>query len=129
MQPRTKRRAAALGLAVAAIGACSPHTLVEATQGFASAREPLPSALGTDGDRGPYGAGRTTLDGSTRGGLDAVRVEVTYPSDGAGRPDRSRAPYPLVVFVQGGLVPVARYRWLTEHFATRGYVVAAPSLG
>jgi predicted dienelactone hydrolase len=56
-------------------------------------------------------------------GLD---VDVIYPSDSQGAVDRSGAPYPVIVFVQGGLVTVQRYQWLTAHLASRGYVVLAP---
>lgn len=57
-------------------------------------------------------------------GTDVVKVRVIFPSDSNGRPHRG--PFPAVVFVQGGLVPTARYVWLGQALAQRGYVVAMP---
>lgn len=111
-------------VALMALCACGPA--VEAPSIGGPVVAPDPARDGSNGGDGPYGVGRATIYAGARG-TDAVSVEVTYPSDATGAPDRSRAPYPLVVFVQGGLVPVARYRWIAEHVASRGYVVAAPS--
>lgn len=82
-----------------------------------------PGRDGADGADGPFGAittGRTYQARVT----DAVRVEVVLPGDEAGAPAVLAAP--TVVFVQGGLVDVDRYRWLYTHLASRGYAVVAP---
>ncbi len=88
---------------------------------------PQSTASGTDGTDGPLGAARVTLHANVR--VDqALDIEVTYPSNAGGELVRaSRAPWPAVVFVQGGLVSASRYRWIASHLATRGYVVAVPT--
>ncbi|MEI8254268.1 MAG: alpha/beta hydrolase [Deltaproteobacteria bacterium] len=87
---------------------------------------PQSTASGTEGTDGPLGAARVTLHASVR--VDqALDVEVTYPANANGTLNRGTTPWPVVVFVQGGLVPFARYRWIANHFATRGYVVAMPT--
>lgn len=57
---------------------------------------------------------------------ERVQYEVTFPSDGEGRLARG-GPFGAVVLVSGGLVTPARYRWLSDHLATRGYVVVSPA--
>lgn len=78
-------------------------------------------ALGTDG---PDGAALLNLRYDARV-VDAVDVEWVYPSDETAAPVRADAP--TVVFVQGGLVTVDRYRWLAIHLASRGYNVLSPT--
>lgn len=83
--------------------------------------EPDPGWTGQPGERGPYGVELTSLrlsDGLTLG----VDTEVALPF----RSDGPAGPLPAVVAVQGGFVPVERYRWLAVHLASRGYVVLAP---
>lgn len=48
---------------------------------------------------------------------EAITVEATYPESGRG---------PVVLWVSGGLVPTARYQWLADHLASRGYTVIVP---
>jgi pimeloyl-ACP methyl ester carboxylesterase len=55
---------------------------------------------------------------------DTVDVEISIPLDADGEP--ADGAFPAVVFVHGGLVDVERYRWLTTHIASRGFVVLAP---
>lgn len=55
---------------------------------------------------------------------DAVEALVTTPL-GVDL-ERAQGPFPLVVFVHGGLVPAERYLWLMEHISSRGFVVVAP---
>jgi len=75
------------------------------------------------GERGPFGVLR--LERRVRVRVDATeQVEVLVPIDQAGEP-LTRAP--AVVFIHGGLVGADRYRWLTEHIASRGFVVVAPA--
>ncbi|MCL6091606.1 MAG: hypothetical protein M1435_01440 [Actinobacteria bacterium] len=57
-------------------------------------------------------------------------TEVWYPATKkAGKlvPERSSAPYPLVVFSQGFDEAVSAYSALIEHWAAAGFVVAAPT--
>ncbi|MGC8627390.1 MAG: alpha/beta hydrolase family protein [Acidimicrobiales bacterium] len=57
-------------------------------------------------------------------------TRVWYPAyRSAGRlvPDRSDAPYPLVVFSQGYDIPVSAYEGLLVDLASAGFVVAAPT--
>ncbi len=55
---------------------------------------------------------------------DLVPVEVTFPAEADGRPKAGR--FPTLVYVQGGGVPVAQYRWLAQALAERGITVAMP---
>lgn len=82
-----------------------------------------PGRGGTAGADGPYGAIAVERTYQARV-TDGVRVEVVLPADEASAPAVLGAP--TVVFVQGGLVDVDRYRWLYTHFASRGYAVLAP---
>jgi dienelactone hydrolase len=56
---------------------------------------------------------------------DLVPTRVIFPADDDGLP-RKGAPFPALVFVQGGAVDASRYDWLAERLARRGYVVALP---
>jgi predicted dienelactone hydrolase len=80
---------------------------------------------GDDGDDGPFGVAHVTLTAQSRV-TDPLEIDVEYPALADGRLDRARAPYPAVVFVQGGLVEAARYGWMARHLASRGYVVLRP---
>lgn len=84
---------------------------------------PDPGRGGADGADGPYGAISCERTYQARV-TDAVRVEFVLPGDEGGGPTVPAAP--TVVFVQGGLVDVDRYRWLYAHLASRGYAVVAP---
>lgn len=57
---------------------------------------------------------------------DLVRVQVLFPADDSGRPAVAGTAGPGVVFIQGGAVPVARYRWQAEVLARAGFTVAMP---
>jgi predicted dienelactone hydrolase len=85
------------------------------------------------------GAGRTVAPGAGRTvaaarfevrarHTDVVEVEVLFPSDAAGRPERPPGGpgLPALLFVQGGGVSVEGYRWLAEEVARAGWVVALP---
>ncbi len=87
---------------------------------------PSPAATGADGESGPHGVSRVTVHANVRVD-EAMDIEVTYPSVAGGSLDPRGAPYPAVVFVQGGLVGAERYRWIANHIASRGYVVMMPS--
>ncbi|GDX82827.1 hypothetical protein LBMAG42_46380 [Deltaproteobacteria bacterium] len=84
---------------------------------------PDPGRDGADGADGPYGAISSERTYQARV-TDAVRVEFVLPGDDGGAPTVPAAP--TVVFVQGGLVDVDRYRWLYTHVASRGFAVVAP---
>jgi predicted dienelactone hydrolase len=103
-----------------ALGACTP------TGPGTPAIPPSSARAGTDGADGPFGAARVWLLTQARV-TERVWLEVHFPADASGNLARDRAPYPTVVLVQGGLVAVERYRWLAQHFATRGYVVVSPA--
>lgn len=86
----------------------------------------LLEASGRDGllgDRGPFGAALWPRVFRVRA-EDPLAVDVVVPTlaDGVA----SEGPFPPVVFIQGGLVDVARYHWLLAHIASRGFVVFAP---
>ncbi len=94
-----------------------------ATPSFVVLLDPDPARDGLNGADGPYGAIATSRRYQARV-TDAIRAEIVLPSDETDSPAISAAP--TVVFVQGGLVDVDRYRWLYTHFASRGYAVIAP---
>jgi alpha-beta hydrolase superfamily lysophospholipase len=110
-----RRFALAFALAAAACGPATPSLSVS----------PSSSRDGLDGADGPFGAARVSLVTQARVS-ERVEYEVTFPSDAAGKLARG-APFGAVVLVSGGLVAPARYRWLSDHLATRGYVVISPS--
>jgi len=83
------------------------------------------TVLLSPGEDGPFGAAWVETRATARV-TEAIRVEVTFPADADGWPDAAALPAPVVVLVQGGLVSVARYRWLAAHAASEGYVVVAP---
>lgn len=60
----------------------------------------------------------------TSGWISCSTWEVTYQANVDGTLDHGAAPWPVVVFVQGGLVAAGCYRWIVDDLATRGYVVA-----
>jgi dienelactone hydrolase len=80
---------------------------------------------GVDGTDGPFGAAWVTLTGQARV-TERIPVQVVFPARADGTLDPSQAPYPVVVFLQGGGVARDRYHWLALHLATRGYVVLLP---
>lgn len=75
------------------------------------------------GQAGPWGVG--LYERTFRVRVDApLEALITAPLDLSG--ERAQGPFPLVVFVHGGLVPAERYLWLMEHISSRGFVVVAP---
>jgi dienelactone hydrolase len=101
-------------LALAAGCAAAPELLVA----------PDAARDGLDGTDGPHGAAALARVYPARI-TDTVATTVVVPADadGAVLP----GPWPVAVFVHGGLVPPARYQWIALHLATRGVVVALPS--
>ncbi|MFH1808225.1 MAG: alpha/beta hydrolase [Pseudomonadota bacterium] len=84
--------------------------------------EPDALAPAAYGDRGPYGV--RLVQRVLRGRVDQpITTHVFMPELEAAM---SPGPFPPVLQVQGGLVDVARYRWLAVHLASRGSVVLAP---
>jgi len=81
---------------------------------------------GKDGQPGPYGVGLASWFLQSRVS-EGIYTDVLFPATQEGTLDRTKAPYPCILFVHGGLVPAKRYRWLAKHFASRGYVVLMPS--
>lgn len=86
---------------------------------------PDPERDGAEGTEGPQGAAWVTLTGQARI-TERIPVQVVFPARADGTLDATRAPYPPVVFLQGGGVARERYHWLARHLATRGYVVLLP---
>lgn len=100
-----------------ALLACQPDgpytTLIEAD----------PSRDGRDGTHGPYGAALQQLRVQARV-VESVDVGVIVPADEGGA--ALDGDFPVMVFIQGGLVAPERYHWLPAHAATRGYVSVVP---
>jgi dienelactone hydrolase len=86
---------------------------------------PDPKREGTLGTDGRRGAAWVTLTGQARV-TERIPVQVVFPALADGTLDATGAPYPTVVFLQGGSVARKRYHWLALHLATRGYVVLLP---
>lgn len=76
------------------------------------------------GERGAYGVARLARVVRARVD-DVVEVDVLAPADASG--ELLEGPFPVVVFIHGGLVGQRRYEWLTRHIASRGFVVVAPA--
>jgi len=88
---------------------------------------------------GSYAVGITTLSITEPGGAGgttdrSLPTAVFYPGqesatgEAAGvQPDRSHAPYPLIVFSQGYDLSVQAYSTLLSDWASAGFVVAAPT--
>ncbi len=112
----TLRIASLLALTLCAGSACTPS----------GPGEPLltadPARTGTDGTDGPNGAATVRLVTQARV-TERVNVSVVFPADSQGNLVRPATPYPIVLFIHGGLVPFEQYSWLSKHFASRGYVV------
>lgn len=75
---------------------------------------------------GPFAVGQVADLEAARALRPDVAVELFYPSREDGTLDPAGAPYPAVVFIQGGRVPVEEYRWLAARLASWGFVVALP---
>jgi hypothetical protein len=82
------------------------------------------SREGISGSDGPFGAARLEALVAARV-VEAVPTTVVVPLDAEGAP--AAGEWPVVAFVQGGLVARERYLWLATHLATRGYVTVLPS--
>ena len=78
------------------------------------------STARTPGEAGPLDVGRLQVRAAVRV-TESALVEVHAPI--ADDDQLGAGPFPPVLFVHGGLVPPARYRWWAEHVASRGYVV------
>ena len=61
-----------------------------------------------------------------RGGRPDFALDLFFPADDTGALDESLAPYPVVVFVQGGNVARDQYEWISARLASWGFVVAMP---
>lgn len=84
--------------------------------------EPDPDRPLEAGELGPYGVERYRWTQTVRL-TEQMDLEVQLPVPPDGEPET----HPVLVFVHGGAVSEQRYRWLTEHAASRGYLVIAPS--
>ncbi|HAN31535.1 MAG TPA: hypothetical protein DCQ06_08045 [Myxococcales bacterium] len=77
------------------------------------------------GKPGPYGVGCSEVLVPVRA-WDSFEMTVCWPADSSGQLG-AKGPFPAVLLVHGGLVNRSRYQWLSGHFASRGYLVAAPA--
>ncbi len=108
-----KYRGVALA-AVAALAGCAPD--------ITGLVEPDVARGGALGKDGPRGAVLVQRDLRVRGDR-VVAVDIIAASRDGDTIDTDLTP---VLLVQGGSVPVERYRWLATHLATRGAVVVMP---
>lgn len=83
-----------------------------------------PARSGLPGDEGPNGALALSTTVAARVS-EAIDVTLVIPVDEDEKPAGSD--WPVVVLVQGGLVPPERYLWMASHWASRGYATVAPS--
>lgn len=113
----------ALGLTLALfsgvfLGACAPDPPTQLVA-------PDNTRTGELGELGTWGAFlhertfRVRVD-------ESVDTDIIVPSINGDVP--AEAPFPPVIFVQGGFVDASRYRWLGAHIASRGFTVIAPHL-
>jgi len=103
------------GLAVLLLVACAP----ERTRLL----DPDDTRTMTLGQDGPFGVELVVR--SVRIRVDeTVDVDVMLPLDPEGE---ALANAPVVLFVQGGLVGRARYRWIGRHMASRGFAFVSPA--
>ncbi|TVQ94469.1 MAG: hypothetical protein EA397_02025 [Deltaproteobacteria bacterium] len=75
------------------------------------------------GQPGPFGVGRTSWRAPARV-TERVHLEVHVPLDDDGE---IVGPTHAVVLLSGGLVRPDRYRWMSEHLASRGFAVIVPT--
>ncbi len=59
--------------------------------------------------------------------LGLYRMVMYYPSDSTGSPDKSKAPFPVVVFHHGLAAKYAYYTYIAEALAEKGYLVVMPN--
>ena len=57
---------------------------------------------------------------------EVVHYTVHWPARADGSFDDSQGRCPVVMFIHGGFVAAEQYRWLPQHFASRGYCVVSP---
>lgn len=75
---------------------------------------------------GSFGVGLKAGVTVTRRGLPSFAVDAFYPALSDGSFDYSEGPYPAIVLIQGGAVPVPEYHFLAERWASWGFVVVLP---
>lgn len=119
--------------------ACGAILLAACGGGGSASTTPSPSALLDPAARGPYGVGLTkmtferpsTADGTPRK-LDtwiwypaaASAGDATPVTDAA--PAANGGPFPVVIFSHGNGGQPQFHKYLTEHLASWGFIVAAP---
>jgi hypothetical protein len=74
---------------------------------------------------GPFAVGWKPQE-AVGSGPRAFTVDLFYPAEVDASFAYGEAPYPVVILLQGGYVPVADYYYLAERLAGWGYVVALP---
>ena len=113
---KCSRRSSPFGLALVA-------TAIALSSACAESVEVKPATL----DEGPGLPGPFAVEQTGR--AFRVRVDQTVDTE-VFRPmvanDVGLDAAPLAVVVQGGLVPIERYRWIAIHLASRGMIVALP---
>ena len=75
-------------------------------------------------DKGPFAVGMKSDVKIYPRRPGSPTMEVFYPSLGDGSFDGSGGPYPVILFVQGGLVLVEDYYFLAEQLTSWGFVTA-----
>ena len=96
---------------------CTPEPVV--------LQAPDPVRTGMEGEDGPFGAGRLSVNVQARV-IERLSYAVYFPADASGDPHPDLTAVPVLAWVQGGLVPTDQYEWLPQHWATRGFVTVVP---
>jgi dienelactone hydrolase len=93
--------------------------------GVAQPFQPAGQAIDPSAD-GPFAVSLLRDAEVHRGGRPDFALDLFFPGTETGALDDSLAPYPVVVFVQGGLVARDQYHWISARLASWGFVVAVP---
>jgi len=107
--------------------------------GGSASKTPSPTALRDPAQRGPYSVGLTKMTferPSTAGGTPrTLESWIWYPAAGSAGdaapvtdalPATSGGPFPVVIFSHGNGGQPQFHKYLTEHLASWGFIVAAP---
>ncbi len=86
--------------------------------------EPDITRLGQDGGFGPNGVGFSTFRAARATGR-SFDVDLHFPATADA--EMAEGQHPMVVVIQGGAVDHARYLWMGEHLASRGYIALTPA--
>lgn len=59
--------------------------------------------------------------------VNSYKTALYYPTDASGNPDKTRAPFPVVMFHHGMASNYSYYDWLGKALADKGYLVVMPN--